>query len=107
MKKTDYICTRGLHGPGSGRQMKDDFSNGLGRAGKWEVTFPKNQDSKYEVIFPTGRTGQAGKREMSFPIARQGHKKKGKQLILHVSLGQQKKDEVFKQANKGLIITFI
>ena len=41
---------------GPGRQIRDDFSNGPGRAGKWGI------------ILPTGRAGPA-KREMSFLTA--------------------------------------
>ena len=48
---------------GPGRQMRDDFSDGPGRAGTWQV------------IFLTGLAGPA-KREMSFLTAGSGYKKR-------------------------------
>ena len=55
-----------------GRQKKNDFSKGLGWAGKRGMKF---------------LTGWA--------------KKKKRRLLLRISLGRQNKDEVFKQARGG------
>ena len=60
---------RGFHGPS--RQMRDDFSNGLGRVDKKEISFPTDWA-----------------------------KKKGKLIILQISPGCQNEDKVFKLVKK-------
>ena len=35
-----YAVVRGLPGPGPGQQLRSDFSNRPGRAGKREIRFP-------------------------------------------------------------------
>ena len=56
--------------------------------------------------FLTG-PGQVGKKEMSFPKAGPGYKKKRSRIILLVSSERQNKDEVFKPVDKSFIINLI
>ena len=64
------ILTRGLHGPGPGRQMRDNFSNGPANV-RWFFlrVGPANERWFFQ---------RAGKREMSFLTAGPGYKKKKK-----------------------------
>ena len=82
------VRDRGLHRPGPARQMRHDFFNEPGRQRKGD--------------FSNG-PGRVGKREMSFSIGGPGYKKIPR-IILHVRTGSQNKDEVFKQADKRLIM---
>ena len=54
----------------------------------------------------SNKPGQGGKREMSFQMSWTGpkKKKKGRQIILQVILDRQNKDEVFKPADKIIIL---
>ena len=39
----------------AGQLMRDDFSDGPGRVGKWEMIFPTDQAGKRKMNFPTVR----------------------------------------------------
>ena len=73
---------------GRARQMRSDFFQWAGPANKrW--FFPEGRAGKWEVIFPTGWTGQQKKNVFSNGWA--WLLKKGRQIIFRVSRGRQNK----------------
>ena len=73
--------------------MKGDFSNG---------------PSHHMRGGSSNGPGQAGRREMSFPAANSGYNTGlGRQIKLRIRPGPQNKDEVFKPADKNLIMNLI
>ena len=76
--------------------MKDDFSNEPG----WQLIFPTGRQMRGDFFC------KAGKREMCFLNSGAGQKK-GRQIIIQVSPAQQNKNEVFKPADKNLIMNLI
>ena len=83
--------------------MREDFSAGPAHEGRF---FQRARPAHERGFFLTGRAGPA-EIKMSFLTTGPGYKKKGRRIILRVSLGGQNKDEVFKPAYKRLIIYLI
>ena len=90
---------RALQGPqaGPGRQMRHNFSNGPTRQMRGNFSYGPGRHMRGD--FSNGPA--KGKWVFKWPDRAT---EKGRIIILRVSLGWQKKEEVFKPADKNLIV---